>query len=271
MKHPAKTTLFLIAFFFLTQVIGLIIIANTVQITAEGPAYPDTIAGERPDLEPKESFVSILFAIIIATILALLILHFKKLTLWKTWYLVAIIMAITISLETITQTSAALFIAIILGIYKAKNFILHNLSELLIYPGIVLLFVDALTPIWAIYLLIAIAIYDIIAVYHSKHMIKLAKQTMKNQTFTGIIIPVTKKKVAILGGGDIAFPMLFTAIVFTNLLLTNSPQTAFLKSLIISVTATIALSILFLISKEDRFYPAMPALALGSILGYLLI
>ena len=86
---------------------------------------------------------------------------------------------------------------------------------------------------------------------------------------------VKSKKVsvqtAVLGGGDIAFPLLFSGAVMQKLMITNPEWLGFLKTLAIPVFTTIALLVLLWISKKDKFYPAMPFLTAGCLVGYLVI
>ncbi len=129
------------------------------------------------------------------------------------------------------------------------------------------------------------------AVWKSKHMIKLAKMQSCSGVFAGLSIPYkvkkgklniplfkktktkkTKKiKSAILGGGDIVFPIIFSGVIFQNLLFIYPTNIALLKTLIITITTTIALSLLLIKSKKNRFYPAMPFITAGCFLGYLII
>ena len=44
--------------------------------------------------------------------------------------------------------------------------------------------------------------------------------------------------------------------------------TALYHTLIIALSVTIALSLLMFLSKEGKFYPAMPFLSLGCFVGY---
>ena len=123
------------------------------------------------------------------------------------------------------------------------------------------------------------------AVWKSKHMIRLAKFQAKSQVFAGLFIPyqrvpkpkkgqkaVRKKiKIAVLGGGDIGFPLIFTGIVMTDLIIRHGILAGFLMSLIITACATAALLLLFIKAKKDKFYPAMPFLSAGCFAGYLII
>jgi len=51
-------------------------------------------------------------------------------------------------------------------------------------------------------------------------------------------------------------------------LLTSGIELIFLKIMIIPIMTSIALLILLLKSKKDRFYPAMPFLTAGCLAGY---
>ena len=64
-----------------------------------------------------------------------------------------------------------------------------------------------------------------------------------------------KVNVAILGGGDVIFPIILAGVVFNTL--------GLLQALIISIGATLALAFLFYISKKGKFYPAMPFISVG--------
>ena len=119
-------------------------------------------------------------------------------------------------------------------------------------------------------------------------MVKMAKFQAKEKLFAGLYIPysigneVTKKiskrvgkikkgkgvKVktgsAILGGGDIAFPLLFSGVLFktTGMVFAH---------VITSLTSMLALGLLFFYSQKKKFYPAMPFIATGLFIGYGLV
>ncbi|MFA6073303.1 MAG: presenilin family intramembrane aspartyl protease [Candidatus Woesearchaeota archaeon] len=78
-----------------------------------------------------------------------------------------------------------------------------------------------------------------------------------------------KPRIGILGGGDVVFPMLLSGAVFTHLIeIGNTKLTALAYSSIISLGAAIALTLLFIYGKKDRFYPAMPFITTGCLVGY---
>ena len=78
--------------------------------------------------------------------------------------------------------------------------------------------------------------YDAYSVWKSKHMIKMAKFQAKSKVFAGLLVPYKKNreesklpkkgkvsfkgvKTAILGGGDVAFPLLFIGAVMKSMMM----------------------------------------------------
>jgi presenilin-like A22 family membrane protease len=136
-------------------------------------------------------------------------------------------------------------------------------------------------------LLIVISVYDIIAVNKTKHMVKLAKFQAESKVFAGLMLqydnkkekPTKKTKVkkaagiklAVLGGGDIGFPLIFAGVVMKDLMLSNPELIGFLKTLIIPLFTTLALMFLLFKGKQNKFYPAMPYLTAGCFIGYSII
>ncbi|GAG21233.1 unnamed protein product, partial [marine sediment metagenome] len=113
---------------------------------------------------------------------------------------------------------------------------------------------------WSIsILLVIIAIYDAIAVWKTKHMIKLAKFQSKLKVFAGLLIPYGKRRAAILGGGDIGFPLLFAAVAL---------RTLGARALVIPVVVGVSLLLLLIYGDKNKFYPAMPYLGAGCFIGY---
>jgi presenilin-like A22 family membrane protease len=295
MKHTFIITLVLVAIFFLAQVIGLGITGSYVDVektaeTGELAWKPLLQVGEteviaRPEIEKESStFIYILAAIIIGTALILLIVKFKKMGWWKVWYFLAVVLCLSIAFNAFMNTILAIVLGILFAMYKIFRpaVIVHNFTELFIYGGLVAIFVPVLNVFWAFMLLLVISAYDMFAVWKSRHMIKMAKAQTQAKIFAGLFIPygagcvkaravnTAKKpkvvrgdvKTAILGGGDIGFPLLFAAVVMKEI--------GFMNALIIPVCVTVALFFLFMISKKGRFYPAMPFLTIGCIVGYVL-
>ncbi len=71
-----------------------------------------------------------------------------------------------------------------------------------------------------------------------------------------------KVSLAILGGGDITFPLIFAGVILRT--------TGLLPALFIIGAAFISLMLLFIFAKKGKFYPAMLFLTPGCIVGWLL-
>ena len=313
MKHTWRITLILVAIFFITQVFGIFTVSQNIEVKKDivtgeiNIEHKETIVGEPPKSESGfQSITIITIAIIIGTLLLLLFIKLKLGRLWKYWYVAAVIMTIAITLGvyvTFGDKIRILFFnlnqiilltaAVILAWYKIykKNVFVHNITEILIYTGIAVLFVRMFEGwLWAaLLLLIIISLYDMFAVWKSKHMIKIAKYQTKSKMFAGLSIPYKlpskakedlkakqpKKgiKTAVLGGGDIAFPLIFSGSVMSDLIIKHGIEktSAVALTSIISVTVTLALLFLLIKAEKDKFYPAMPFLTTGCIVGYLII
>ena len=319
MKHNLKVTLSLILLFVLAQFIGLLIISQYVDIkesssSGETVINEDLYFVEPPKVENESwSWVYLMFPILFGTLIVLLLIKFKLKKIWKFWFALSIILALSIAFYPFMDMffnylswSGALTVAVlfsaILTFLKMKyqgNFI-HNFTEMFMYGGLAALFVPILNITSGIILLILIAIYDAYAVWHSKHMVAMANFQTDAGFFAGLSINYNKNKlnkinsnksktgklevktiksdkvsnnskskgkssnssVAILGGGDITFPLLFAGAV---LKVTGN----YGLSILISLGATIALALLLFFGKKGRFYPAMPFISSGCLIAFL--
>ena len=283
MKHSWKITSILIAFFLIAQIFNILTLSRSINIKATAESGTTHIRQDRYIIQPAGvdntlSFLYILFGVLIGTLLLLLIIRFNKLNLWKLWYFLAVFIALSVVffpyLSFLRYAAILSYgLAFIIAWFKLKwqNTYFYNIVEVLVYTGISVLFVPFLNMLSAFLLLLLISFYDMFAVWKSKHMVKMATFQSKAKLFSGLMIPkgkITQKggkrvSAAILGGGDVAFPMLF---IGTYLKYSGS----FLGSFIITGTTTLALLLLFVFARKDRFYPAMPFITSGCIIGYLL-
>ena len=284
MKHNLQVTIILIILFLLAHLIGLLVVKHYLPESQQLP-----LKIEKPQAPEETSYIPIFITILIATIAALILIKFSAFRLWKLWFLLSVFLTLTISITAFIPELFAIFIAIILSLWKTfkPNVYIHNFTEIFIYGGLAALFVPILNIKSTIILLILISIYDAIAVWKTKHMISLAKFQSESKIFAGLFIPYNKnseanKEVslnknnekynnkissnvnnAMLGGGDIGFTLLFSGVVLKTF--------GMKQAIIVSLITSIALLGLFLFAKKDRFYPAMPFLTIGCILGYLMI
>lgn len=258
MKHNTTVTLALVLLFLAAQLIGLVIISKYTE-----KSLPFGI--ERPEFETNFSYVSLIISILIATGIALIIINLGAMKVWKAWFIFASLYLLTIAMTAFFSELIAFIIALGLVLYRVLRLSLvsQNISELFIYSGIAAIFSPVLSIFGAFVLLFLISIYDMIAVWKTKHMIKLAKFQTKSNMFAGLLIPYNKgKKAAILGGGDIGFPMIFAGTVLVKY--------SIYHALITVLITAFALLLLLLFSKKNKFYPAMPFISAGCFAGFFL-
>lgn len=303
MKHSLRITLIIIALFIVTQLVGLLTINKHIQVetTETGETvilHPDTVLGEPLKMEEAQknySFIYISIGVLVGTLLVLLFIKFNVQSVWRYWFLLAVISTLAVSFGVYVKYTLAIAAAILLGVWKIfkPNVYVHNITEIFVYTGITIIFLPILNLTSVIVLLLIISLYDMFAVWKSKHMIKMALFQSKANVFAGLFIPYTKSggmtsaegkqgkkmpgkvmvkqqtKNAVLGGGDIAFPLLFSSTVMEHLIKNVGvlKETALGLSAIITVTTTIALFLLLYFAKEDRFYPAMPFVTAGCLAG----
>jgi len=298
MKHTIKVTVALVLFFFMAQFIGLLVINHYIdhKKTVETKTvawHPLPYNLERPKLENQSlSFIYITIAVLIGTGLVLLLVRLNKPVIWRVWFFATVWLTLSIALAAFINNFVALSIAFTLSLLKVyrPNIIIQNLSEIFIYGGLASIFVPIINVFAAFMLLIVISIYDFIAVFKTKHMIKLAKFQSNSRVFAGLLIPYEKgnisientsisesktrqkkSKIAVLGGGDIGFTLIFAGVIMKELMLQETPIAGFLKTLIIPFCVSIALLILLIKGKQNKFYPAMPVLSIGCFVGYLVV
>ena len=221
MKHNWKITILLLSMFLATQIIGLYVInhyspievVNHVEQNTTSPQLP---FGLQPQPIPPQTsfwttyFPSIIFAFIIAISLYFLLTKFRSKFVLRAWFFVVVIIALSVSIISFLPYPLpfmimALVVATVLAFFKIykQNFLIHNLTELFIYPGIAAIFVAILNsptdPNQGIYaiiiLLIIISLYDMWAVWHSGVMQKMAKYQINNlKIFGGFFVPYISKR-----------------------------------------------------------------------------
>ncbi len=283
MKHNAKITIFLLVLFLAAQFTGLFIVDNYIDYAKTDETgvftYKDLPYDiERPETTPSASILLIVGAILIGTVLLLVLIRFRKVNVWKIWFFLSVLITLSVALSAFISQWFALILAFIFAFIKIfrPNIIVHNLTELLIYGGLAAIFAPLLNFYAALVLLILISLYDMFAVWQSKHMVKLANFQTDSKIFAGFFVPYKmvsmkqlKKKAkgateevknAVLGGGDIGFPLIFAAVLIKDF--------GLLKTMIVPVFAALALLLLLLKSKKNRFYPAMPFITAGCLVGY---
>ena len=187
------------------------------------------------------SGISLVFSVVVSPLLAnlsaiyllLLKYSFKKETIYTKWYN-NVLLAVAIS-------GAATVIGLSLGII----------------PVIVLL--------------VLLAIYDLVAVFYTKHMVTLANMIITKKVSLIFLLP-SKKREYKLGGGDIVIP----AVVSTSLFMLLIKMQTLLFSILAVVSVWLASIIglfmtFYILDKYNKKVRALPALPIQVVLMILVI
>lgn len=295
MKHNGAVIAWLSGFFLIAQLIGLLVVFQYIDSEASLRAGKTQFKGleiggfavERPQIQEEASFVYIMVAVLIGTGILLLLMKWNLSWVWKCWFGLAIMICLGLAFAAFVPSTIAAVLAAFIAILKVfrPNWWVQTLTELFMYSGLAVIFVPVMNVFAAIALLVFISLYDMYAVWKSKHMIALAKFQAKEQMFAGLVVPYSGSRIrtvlpsdvgkgrlrrqnkssshvvrtAILGGGDIGFPLLFAGVILK--------EWGVLPSLIIPLGATVSLIFLFLKGEDGKFYPAMPFISFGCLIG----
>jgi len=244
---------------------------------------PNFGGGQKVNI-PQISFPQFILNFLLATLFILLILRFVKFekekgTIFKILFILAVSFGGLLFLETwLPEPLSLIFVFVLIFWWLKKPSVL--IQDLLIILGIAgtgSILGLSLNPLMVIALLIIFSIYDFIAVYKTKHMVRMAKAMLESRAILAIVIPPNifgfreslekiqpGGKFLILGGGDIAFPLIFSVSLIPS---------GIFNSLIVALFSLIGLFASFWFftkQKERKPIPALPPIAFFSIIGYLI-
>ena len=219
---------------------------------------------------------------IITLIFFLLLPLFKKRPLFlKGFFIIGIFIGLDITIDIFIGEPYGFILAFILSvlIYQYPKIVVHNLLFSLSLAGVGSVLALSFSPKAIIIILASLAFYDIIAVYFTKHMVKMARVPARQGIFFGIILPqkiqnyfrdnpqfefTQKRSFAFLGGGDIVLPLMLPISI---------AQKDLLRSIVIFLfllLGLVFLSFIFNTQKRKKPMPGLPPLSLAVILGYII-
>ena len=150
----------------------------------------------------------------------------------------------------------------------------HNLAIILAISGISTELGFSISLSTVLFLLGILSIYDVLAVYQTKHMVKMFTGMMERGLLLSLVIPITRSwfdKTAdvkprqgflLLGTGDLAFPLIFAVSVL---------RISLTSALFVAIGATVGAAVVFYLLTHQtsrRAIPALPPIALCSIAGF---
>ena len=233
---------------------------------------------------PQISFWRFIISFLLVTLFIFLLIRFLKFkrgkgVIFKTLFTLAVFWGGLLLLEAFLFEPIPLILISLLIFWWWKSPSILNQDVLIIFgiAGVGSTLGLALQPLMVIALLIIFSIYDFIAVYKTKHMIKMAKEMIESKAILALVVPSDLLgfqesleeirpggKFLILGGGDIVFPLLFSASLI---------PTGITNSIIVAIFALIGLFAgfyFFVKQKVRQPIPALPPIAFFSIIGFLI-
>lgn len=169
----------------------------------------------------------------------------------------------------------ALALAAVCLIFLFHDVLTHDIGVILGIAGVSALLGLSITPTTAVFIMAVLGVYDIIAVYKTKHMVNLARGMIESGAVFGFLVPVhwggflnlrehavPGEQFMILGSGDIGLP-----VVLVSSIVPYSIHAA----LVVAAFSTAGLFLTHLIFvNQNRRQPmaALPPIATLSIIGY---
>ncbi len=172
--------------------------------------------------------------------------------------------------------SIGLAIAFVVALQVAPLVITHDIVVMLGIGGIAGLLGMSLTPLIACVILALLALYDIVSVYRTRHMVALAERMLESGAVFGFLIPpfvsgfferrdvvIRERSVMMLGSGDIGLPLILASSA-----LSQSVGAA----IAVTLSSLVGVGVMqWLFARQEQSAPmaALPPIALAAILGYL--
>ncbi len=250
----------LISIFLAIQLAGIYLGSKLIQV---------------PELEPETSAAAgpliFIYLLVVTAIVLLIIKYFSGFM--KGFELIAVFFGSEIFFETLfmgfIKQSQAFMIALVLaaaltGIrHKKRNLWTQNTAITLSAIGIGSQ-LGASLGIWPILILISLlAVYDVVAVFKTKHMVTMAKEIIKQKLAFTLAIP-TQDRVFQIGGGDLIMPIILEVSILRYGGIV--PAIAAMIGGLIGVTGLV----IYLNKKPGRPMPALPPIVLGLLTGFAL-
>lgn len=279
MKDSWKIFFIELIFFLATLILGVVLTCNL------GKVMNDTYAVSTSDINHTVSPFWFIAYFLLATAVIFFIsksqkLEKERITFFKVAFIFSVLVGSMFSLAVfLGDFFAFLLIVMLLILWQKKPIILlHNLLIVFAIAGIGVIVGMMFQPFVIVGFLIFFSVYDFIAVYKTKHMVKMATEMIKTKAIMGLIIPFSfqglfddldkkkKKEFMVLGGGDVAFPLFLIVSVIL--------QMGLEKALILVFFACLGLFssfYLFITQKINKPIPALPPIAICCIIGFLII
>jgi len=166
--------------------------------------------------------------------------------------------------------------AAVLAYYGWKRVIVFDLVLVLGLAGVAIDLGAALQPTGTAVILALLSVYDIVAVFFTRHMVTGAEALLRQKALFAIIIPSAPagfwrrsasvepgRGFLIMGTGDLVLPALLVAAAGRYGLVRG------LAVALGAIAGLVSTHLIFMAQRRRRPIPALPPIALGAIIGYL--
>ncbi|MFA6436946.1 MAG: presenilin family intramembrane aspartyl protease [Candidatus Paceibacterota bacterium] len=273
-----KISLFLKqAFFFIfTQFLGFLALLRI----QNQPIIKEIVENETRGVSVWGFLVQ--FIVVTAVFLVLLPLFKKKPVFLKILFYFSIFIGISFLFELFLGEPLAAIISIgLIVLLIIKPFVIfHNLIFSAAFSSVGLILGITFQPFSVALILAILSLYDFIAVYFTRHMVKIAQVPASEGIFFGLLIPQKNKffsqtknlnkigsgtDFSFLGGGDMVFPLILSLSI---------ARSSFLDGIIVSLFSLFglfALHLMFHLRTDTKPMPGLPPLVFMTLLGYLVV
>lgn len=275
MREQLRVTLMLTGFFAAANLLG---VAAGVQLYGNEAVRQASAAYQSP-----ASGFGFFAVLVLATVLLLGLYRYDKQLLVKLWFGAAILFTSLIFFDAFLPMLPALAATAVLAVARfwKRDMLLRNALDTVPFAGAGALF-GTLLGFQAVLVFAALlAVYDYVAVNRIGHMVTLAREGAESGTLMGFQYPKNdvevspgsggsaaeggKVSVGMLGGGDVVMPIVLAVAVI--------PLFGVGAAISVAAGSTAALFVFltFIQQKEtERFYPAIPVVGSGAVLGLML-
>jgi presenilin-like A22 family membrane protease len=196
-------------------------------------------------------------------------------------YRIFLTLVIFAAFQTFTSIWFISWVPLVIGVAAVAIFwirpsvVIQDLVMMISLATIGSIFGLSLTPMVIVYILIIFSIYDLISVYVTGHMVKMAEVMIKSRAIFGFVVPSSVEgfktgmrhvqpgeQFMILGSGDVIFPL----IMIASLIRISMAQAWFV--LVFSVIGLFVMHLIFVNQKIRQPMPALPPIAALTIIGY---
>lgn len=162
---------------------------------------------------------------------------------------------------------------------RGGNVLVHNIGIILGISGVGAVFGLSVSTEIGLILLVILSLYDIVAVYITKHMVAMARNMIQGGAIFGFLIPFEFKgffydrnqaragigeNFMILGSGDVALPLIFISS------LVKISLSSVIITALFSLAGLFLTHVLFMNQGQRRAMAALPPIATMTIIGYLI-